>query len=758
MEEESPTRRAVASGWGLLLARLLAHGYLLFLVALLCCAALPMAFGLTGNVVQSGSMAPHIRVGDVVLSRPLPAEAPTPMGLVVTFPAAPGSATPGERLHRVVGTNPDDSLITAGDANRDMDSAPLDRADIISVASLLIPWIGLPAFWLQHDLILPFAGWVAVTLLALIVEFVSTRDQKKERSRREPERARPPRRRLPARVGARHALPVVALVLCGALAVTAPNAPSASAAFTATTVNVSSNWVAAVVLTPAELAFADSPSNATGGTAFATQPAVEIHTASGADTTSTAPVSLSITTPAGAALTCGANPMAAVAGTAQFAGCKIDKAGTYTLTATSPGLSSATSTSFTVSVGPAARLVFTASPGNTARNTAFSRQPVVAVQDAGGNTVTSSSIPVTLSVNSGTLICTSNPRNAVAGVATFAGCRIDQAGNKVLTARSGSLTGTSAGFSIYSVASRLAFLTSPSSSVSRTAFASQPVVAIQDSAGLTTGGTSAITLVITTPAGATLACSANPVAAVNGTATFTGCAIGRAGTYTLTATASGLSSATSISFTIRAGPATRLGFTSSPSSSTSSVAFSTQPVVAVLDAFGNTTTSTAAVTLAVTTPAGTSMICTSNPKAAVAGVAAFAGCRIARAGTYTLTASANGLTSATSGSFTIFAGAAAKVVVTTSPASAVRGVSFSTQPAVAIQDVAGNLISTTALVTLTITAPTGGATLSCFSNPIATFGGTWTFSGCRIDRAGTYTLTAASSGLSSGQGTSFVVG
>ncbi|WP_309103838.1 S26 family signal peptidase [Microbacterium sp.] len=755
--EEPPTRRAVAVGWGLLLARLLAHGYLLFLVALVGCAIVPTTVGLTGTVVQSGSMMPHIRTGDIVLSRPLPAQASTPMGHVVTFAAAPGSATLGTRLHRIVGSNPDDSLITAGDANRDMDSAPLERTDIIAVATLLIPWIGLPAFWLQHGLILPFAGWVAVTLLALIIEFLSTRDEKKERRGHEPKHARrsPHRSRLP--IGVAHVLPMSALVLCAAMVITAPSTPAASAAFTATTVNSSSNWVAAVVHTPTKLAFTTNPSSSTGGTAFASQPAVAIQTSSGASTTSTAPVTLSITTPAGATLACTSNPVAAVTGRAQFTGCKIDKAGTYRLTATSPGLATATSTSFAVSVGPASRLVFATSPGNTARNTAFSAQPAVAVQDAGGNMVTTSAIPITLSVVSGTLTCTSNPKNAVAGVATFSGCRIDQSGSKMLTARSGSLSGTSSSFTIFSSASKLAFLTSPTASTSGVPFASQPVVAIQDSAGYTTGGTSPITLTITTPSGATLVCSPNPVAAVNGTATFNGCTIGKAGTYTLTATTTGLSSATSTGFTITAGPATRLNFAASASNSASSIPFATQPVVVILDAFGNTTTSTAPIALAITTPVGTSLACTNNPKAAVSGTATFTGCRVARAGTYTLTATASGLSSATSGSFTIVAGTAAKVTITTSPTDAARGVSFSTQPAVAIQDAAGNLVSSSLFVALTITAPTGGANLGCFLNPILTLGGTWVFSGCRIDRAGTYTLTAASSGLVSGHSTTFVV-
>ncbi len=59
------------------------------------------------------------------------------------------------------------------------------------------------------------------------------------------------------------------------------------------------------------------------------------------------------------------------------------------------------------------------------------------------------------------------------------------------------------------------------------------------------------------------------------------------------------------------------------------------------------------MTLILTTPAGATLTCTANPKAGVAGVAAFAGCKINTAGTYTLTATSGMITAATSGSFPV---------------------------------------------------------------------------------------------------------
>jgi hypothetical protein len=108
--------------------------------------------------------------------------------------------------------------------------------------------------------------------------------------------------------------------------------------------------------------------------------------------------------------------------------------------------------------------------------------------------------------------------------------------------------------------------------------------------------------------------------------------------------------------TISAGAAAKLAFTQSPGNTVAGVVFASQPRVTVQDQYGNTvTTDTSNVTITVTGGTAT-MTCTANPKAAVSGVATFGGCAIAKAGTYTLTATDGTLTSAVSSSFTISAG------------------------------------------------------------------------------------------------------
>jgi hypothetical protein len=317
-----------------------------------------------------------------------------------------------------------------------------------------------------------------------------------------------------------------------------------------------------------KLVVTTSPSSSTGGTAFATQPVVKVEDAGGnVIIGSSAPITLAIGTNAGpgGTLTCTTNPLNAISGSANFAGCKIDKAGSgYTLTASSSGLTGDTSSAFNVTVGTPSKLAFTTSPSNANGGTAFGTQPVVKVQDAGSNVVTSSSAPITLAIGTnagpgGALTCTTNPLNASSGVATFAGCKVDRAGNGyTLTASSSGLTSdTSVAFNInVGAASQLVFTTQPGgSTATATAFGTQPVVKVADAGGNVVAGSGAsITLAIgTNPGGSgtALSCTTNPLAASSGVASFAGCKINNSGSgYTLNATSSGLTTATSSPFDV----------------------------------------------------------------------------------------------------------------------------------------------------------------------------------------------------------------
>ena len=253
----------------------------------------------------------------------------------------------------------------------------------------------------------------------------------------------------------------------------------------------------------------------------------------------------------------------------------------------------------------------------------------------------------------------------------------------------------------------------------------------------------------------------------NGVATVSGASNGvmklyKAETANIVVSDGSINNGTGLAVTVSAASAAQLAFTQQPANSTGGIAFPTQPKVAVQDQYGNTvTTDTSSVTLAIgTNPGSGTLSCTTNPLAASSGVASFAGCKIDKAGNgYTLTATDGSLTSATSSSFNIAVGAAAKLAFTQQPANALTAVPFPTQPKVAIQDAGGNTVTTdTSSVTLAIGTNPGSGTLSCTTNPLAAAAGVASFAGCKIDKAGNgYTLTASDGSLASATSASFNV-
>ena len=537
-----------------------------------------------------------------------------------------------------------------------------------------------------------------------------------------------------------------------------------------------------------KLAITTQPVGGVGeGVNLPTQPAVTVEDSYGNVVTSdSSSVTLAKASgPAGGSLACTSNPLAASSGVATFAGCQITGtagAGSYTLTATDGALTSATTSSFTISVGAAAKLAITTQPvGGVAEGVNLGTQPGVSVEDAYGNVVTTDSSSVTLAKASGpaagSFACTSNPLAASSGVATFAGCQITgtaAAGSYTLTATDGALTSaTTSSFTInVGAAAKLAITTQPVGGVAEGVnLGTQPVVSVEDAYGnVVTGNSSSVTLTKASGPGAgSLSCTSNPLAASAGVATFAACKItgtAAVGSYTLTATDGALTSATTSSFTIIAGAASKLAITTQPVGGvTEGVNLATQPVVSVEDAYGNVvTTDSSSVMLATASGPGAGLFtCTSNPQPASAGVATFAGCRMtgtAAAGTYTLTATDGALTAATTSSFTITVGAAAKLAFTTQPGGGVLfGVLLLTQPAVSVEDAYGNVVTgDSSTVSLSIGSGPAAGSLSCLLNSLGAILGVATFVGCDIGGSGgNYTLTATDGALASATSTVFTI-
>jgi len=113
-------------------------------------------------------------------------------------------------------------------------------------------------------------------------------------------------------------------------------------------------------------------------------------------------------------------------------------------------------------------------------------------------------------------------------------------------------------FTINPGASKLAFVTQPGAGVAGSPLAAQPSVAVQTAGNVTvtTDNTTQVTLVLN--GAGSLTCTGGLTRTVaSGVASFTGCAVTPAGTaYTITANASGLTSATSSTFDVTAAPPT----------------------------------------------------------------------------------------------------------------------------------------------------------------------------------------------------------
>ena len=210
--------------------------------------------------------------------------------------------------------------------------------------------------------------------------------------------------------------------------------------------------------------------------------------------------------------------------------------------------------SATAGAGTATKLAFLQQPVTTGAGASITPAVRVAIQDANGNTVTSATQSVTLAIGTnpagGTLSGTATV-SAVSGVATFSNLSIDKVGDDyTLTAAAAGLTGaTSAAFDILTGdADRLVFIVQPTDRVVGQVFSPAIKVQVQDAGGNPVLGASA-TITLTSSVTGTLSGDASE-APFLGTATFSNLAVTKAGNYTLTALASDLASATSVSFDV----------------------------------------------------------------------------------------------------------------------------------------------------------------------------------------------------------------
>lgn len=505
-----------------------------------------------------------------------------------------------------------------------------------------------------------------------------------------------------------------------------------------------------------KLGITTAAAGAAAGAAFSTQPVVALqdssgNTVTGSDTTVTATIS------AGATLI-GTTAVVSSSGVANFAATGLGiraPAGTYTLAFSAAGLSGVSQT-ITVTAGAASKLGITTAANGAISGSAFTTQPVVAVQDEGGNTVTSSTLAVTATASSGATVVGTSTVNAVNGVATFTNLGITGTASTTytLTFTATGVAGISQNVTIPGAAVGLVVVTAPAGAANGAAFTTQPQIAINDGSGnRVTSSTANVTVTVST--GATLV-GTTTVPATAGLATFTNLGItGSPGIpYTLTFASSGLTSITA-TVTPVVGPGAKLAVTTQAAGATSGAAFTTQPQVTIQDTGGNTvSTSTASVTAAVSS--GATLVGTAAV-AAVAGVARYTNLGVTGAnGTYTLTFSSSGMTDATQ-TITIGAGGTTTgtpTIVAVSPSTGttsggtsvtLSGTNFTGTTRVAF---GSNTASNVVIVSATqITALTPAGTAGAVSVTVTNASGTGT-----LANGFTYTSAPNDSGTPIGDG------
>lgn len=201
------------------------------------------------------------------------------------------------------------------------------------------------------------------------------------------------------------------------------------------------------------------------------------------------------------------------------------------------------------------------------------------------------------------------------------------------------------------VATKLAVSTQPAGARDSTLMDTQPAVRLQDvSSGNVLEAGRTVTVAITSGTGS-LSGTLSKVTDSSGIATFTDLKIVGSGSHTLRFTSSGLTQIDSSAFTVNA--ASKVVIVTHPSTATSGVLMTNQPVVRLQDANSlNVTKSGVTITASKASGSG-SLAGTTGVATDASGVVTYSDLTITGADTYTLQFASTGLTTATSNSFTV---------------------------------------------------------------------------------------------------------
>ena len=206
------------------------------------------------------------------------------------------------------------------------------------------------------------------------------------------------------------------------------------------------------------------------------------------------------------------------------------------------------------------------------------------------------------------------------------------------------------------VATQLVITTQPPSTVTAGSGFGLTITAEDAQGNVATSFTGSETVALASNPGSSTLGGTLTVTAANGVATYSGLTLNKVGSsYTLAVTSGTLTAATSSAISVAAGTATQLLITTQPPSTVTAGAGFGFTVTAE-DAEGNVTSFASSVTVTLASNPGGSIFDGTTTVTATAGIAAFSGLTLGKAGSgYTLQVTSNGLLSATTGSFTVVA-------------------------------------------------------------------------------------------------------
>lgn len=121
------------------------------------------AVGYRPVVVTSGSMAPVVRTGDVVITKPVGMHTDVGNQTVIDFQ---DPDTMQRHLHRVIEVT-DSGYRTKGDANQDADAAIVPQDHVHGAGFVLAPYVGYVPIWVKER------AWGALAIVAFTLVALS---------------------------------------------------------------------------------------------------------------------------------------------------------------------------------------------------------------------------------------------------------------------------------------------------------------------------------------------------------------------------------------------------------------------------------------------------------------------------------------------------------------------------------------------------------------------------------------------------------